>query len=75
MDRDLAKDNEIFNCGYPNQLKYVSNLYEDSHKIETFLSLMCVSRKIFSKTYFEIYQLIEKELGFSIPQPSREPSV
>lgn len=61
----MASDHKFFNCSEEHELKYVSNLYEDSEKVYSFLKECCKNDKIKYSTHEEVYQLIKDELGLT----------
>lgn len=67
MARDKKKDDKFFNCSQGHENYYVSNLYDNSDKVSKFLTNKCASNEINYSTHMEVYKLIEKELGYSIP--------
>lgn len=67
MARDMSRDHKYFNCKQEHELRYVSGLYPQSSVVHAFLKANCDNQKIHYSTHMEIYQLIEKELGFPIP--------
>lgn len=69
MTRDNKKDDIEFKCHQDSELNYVASLYEDKLIVKAFLIGNCKIRSIKYFTYVEIYKLIEKELGYSIPKP------
>ena len=68
MARDKAKDDKHFNCEQKHELDYVSGLYPN-HEAEvlTLLIKWCKNNTIKYSTHKEVYELIKKELGYSIP--------
>jgi hypothetical protein len=67
MARDKAKDDSLFNCGQDWELKYVASHYSDKDKVYNFLKKKCGSDEIYHFTHKQVYELIKKELGYSIP--------
>lgn len=68
MGRNKAKDDKFFNCSQEHELEYVSGLYGgDKGKVYDFLKKKCVDGAIIYFTHMKVYELIEKELGYSIP--------
>ena len=67
MARDKAKDDKHFNCSEEHEFNYVSGLYPDKDKVYSFLKKKCQSNAIKYSTHLEVYELIKKELGYSIP--------
>jgi hypothetical protein len=67
MARDKAKDDKYFNCSENHELVYVSGLYVNSDKVKAFLKEKCADKTISYSTHMEVYELIEKELDYSIP--------
>lgn len=68
MERDKAKDDELFNCSQQHELEYVAGLYENGNTVHVFLSNKCKGHQIFFSTHDEVYKLIEEELGFPVPE-------
>lgn len=67
MTRDRSKDEELFKCSFRHELEYVAGLYEHKYTVLAFLSNLCDGHQIYYSTYQEIYELIEEEFGFPIP--------
>ena len=67
MARDKAKDDKFFRCSQEHELKYVSGLYSDVHKVLVFLDEKCENGDIKYLTHEKLYELIRDELGFEIP--------
>lgn len=68
MARDKAKDDKYFNCSEKHENDYVSSLYGDNQVVvSVFLKMECENNTINYSTHMEVYELIETELGFSIP--------
>ena len=67
MAKDKAKDDELFNCSEPHEINYVADLYEESQEVREFLKEKCDSEDIHHSTHKEVYELIQEELGYSLP--------
>jgi len=67
MARDKARDDIFFNCQEEHEDNYVSNLYLDSDTVKKFLSDKCADKTIKYSTHKAVYELIEDELGFPLP--------
>ncbi len=67
MGRDKARDDKHVNCSQDYELEYIANLYSDSRKVKDFLVRKCNDSTIHYSTNMEVYKLIKKELGYSIP--------
>lgn len=67
MARDKAKDDKHFNCSQEHEFDYVSGLYSDSAGVYDFLKKQCINGNIHYSTHLEVYQMIQNELGYSIP--------
>jgi tryptophanyl-tRNA synthetase len=67
MRKDKPRDDENFNCSEEHEFDYVSSLYNDTEEVRKFLKDKCKSGDINYSTHKEVYELIEKELGFPIP--------
>lgn len=67
MGRNKSKDDEYFNCSQSHEFDYVASLYSNSSKVKEFLKEKCRSGAINYSTHYEVYKLIEKELGYAIP--------
>lgn len=67
MGRDKSRDDKFFNCKQEHEDHYVANLYSDSKKVSDFLEKKCASSAIKYSTHKEVYDLIKRELGLSIP--------
>lgn len=67
MGRDKAKDDKYFNCSQQHEIDYVAGLYKEKEKVRNFLITKCKDGTIKNNTHKEVYQLIEKELGYPIP--------
>lgn len=62
-----GKDDQFFNCSQEHEVNYVASRYKDSEKVKVFLKEGCASGKIKYMKHIELYELIEKELGFKVP--------
>lgn len=68
MARDKAKDDSMFNCSQEHERAYVSGLYgANKSKVEEFLKKKCASKAISNSTHKQVYDLIQKELGYAVP--------
>lgn len=68
MRRDRSKDEELFDCKQRQHLDDVICLYPaNSLTVTVFLTNKCRSHQLFYSTFGEIYSVIERELGLSIP--------
>jgi hypothetical protein len=67
MARDKAKDDLLFNCSQDHELNYVSGLYAEKTKVKQFLIDNCKNGVIKNYTHKQVYELIQKKLGYSIP--------
>lgn len=67
MGRNKKRDDEFFNCSQEHEDKYVSGLYEKSQKVSNYLKEKCEDNNINYSTHLEVYTMIEKDLGYPIP--------
>lgn len=67
MARDKKKDDLYFNCSQEHEFDYVSGLYANEGKVHKFLKEKCEDGTINYLTHLQVYELIKKELGYSIP--------
>jgi len=67
MARDKSRDDKFFNCQEEHENGYVSGLYSDSETVKAFLEQKCKNNEIKYSIHKEVYQLIEDELGFPLP--------
>ena len=67
MARDKSKDDKYLNCSQEYELNYVAGLYTDKQKVYDFLKKKCSEGKIKYSTHKRVYELIRRELGYSIP--------
>ncbi len=67
MGKDYKKDSKFFNCSQDHERKYLAGRYSDHKKVEEFLIAKCKDGTIKYSTHQEVYELIEKELGFAVP--------
>lgn len=67
MARSKVKDNNVFKCNQTHEINYFSHLYGKSEKVERFLRRQCALKTIENKTHFELFKIIEEELGIPIP--------
>jgi hypothetical protein len=67
MERDKAKDDKFFNCYAEHEINYVAGLYPNRVQVKEFLFKKCREGAIKYATHIVIYQLIEKDLGYSLP--------
>jgi hypothetical protein len=68
MTRDKRKDDQYFNCREIYELHYVTSLYEESAIVRKFIVGRCQTGQIDYRTHNDLYELIEKELGFPKPR-------
>ena len=62
------QDQRLFNCSEEHEINYVAGLYgPNAAKVRMFLKLACADGRIKRSTHAEVYELIEKELGYPIP--------
>ncbi|HIC3280322.1 TPA: hypothetical protein ACW4KA_001942, partial [Campylobacter jejuni] len=66
MARDKSKDDNLFNCSQDYEHDHVVRQYpkEYQDKIRDFLKKACQNKKIYHSKHKEVYDLIEKELGY-----------
>lgn len=67
MARDKAKDDEYYNCSEDHERDYVSGLYSETDEVSEFLIEKCKDGTIKNSTHAEVYELINNELGYPIP--------
>jgi hypothetical protein len=67
MDRNKAKDHEFFSCQAESEIDYIVNLYSEKKSVKEFTLDMCKDGVIKYITYHTLYKLIEKDLGFPVP--------
>ena len=67
MARDKAKDDKYFNCSQEHEINYVAGLYTSRQEVVSFLRRKCNDGTIHYYTHMQVYQLIQRELGYSIP--------
>ena len=67
MARDKAKDEKFFNCSEDYEIDYVAAQYANKQKVKDFIILKCKAGVIKYMTHKQLYELIQKELGYSIP--------
>lgn len=67
MAKDKARDDMFFNCSKQNEVDYVAGLYTDSEGVRNLLKKKCDDGSIHYSKHIEVYELIEKELGYDIP--------
>ena len=67
MGRDKARDDKFFNCSQEHEDHYVANLYSNPKEVSHLLEIMCQINEINYSTHLEVYKMIQKELGYSIP--------
>jgi len=68
MARDKEKDDLLFNCSQKHEVDYVAGLYNDSDGVRKLLKEKCASNIIYHSTHKKVYELINKELGYVIPE-------
>lgn len=69
MARDKGKDDKFFNCGQQSEHDYVASLYALAQRpqVRTLLQNGCSNGTIRYSTHMQVYQLIQRSLGFPIP--------
>lgn len=69
MARDRSRDNRLFNCEQQHEHDYVVGLYNVDKRpgIRSFLTNACRQNLIYHSTHQQVYELIKKNLGYSIP--------
>jgi hypothetical protein len=67
MLRDKSKDSQFFDWYYEHEIDYVSGLYPDRERVRAFLKAKCDNGEIRHFNHKEIYYLIEKLLGYPMP--------
>lgn len=68
MARNKARDDEFFNCDQEHERDYVARQYPEHYKeVYDFLMQKCQNRQIHYSKHIDVYQLIERELGYPIP--------
>lgn len=70
MARDKAKDDTFFNCSQQTEHDYVARLYdteEKRQKVRELLAHACAAQSLHYSTHREVYALIEKRLGYPVP--------
>ena len=67
MARDKSKDDKHFNCSQEHEFKYVSGLYEEKKEVYDYLKEKCDDDSISYSTHMEVYEMIKKDLGYSVP--------
>jgi hypothetical protein len=68
MARDKSRDNTYFYCSRPKEMHYVAGLYKRKNSVLDYLIKNCQDGSINYLTFLEIYQLIQRDLGFPIPE-------
>ncbi len=67
MARSKSKDDNVFTSQQTHELNYFAHLYDNNEDVQAFLRRQCAIGSIDNKTHYEVFQFIEKELGFPIP--------
>lgn len=67
MNRDKARDDKFFSCQPEHEINYVVNLYAGKTEVNFFLQELCKAGIIKYLTHHTLYKLIEKDLGFPVP--------
>ena len=68
MKRDKKRDDHFFSCQAEHEIAYVTGLYQDPKKVREFLRENCPGSIIRYLTHMVLYKLIEKDLGYKIPE-------
>jgi hypothetical protein len=68
--RDRAKDKRLFNCTEFAELNSIVELYAARRQpsVRKFLMNAIADGTIYQDTYMEIYRLIDKKLGYAVPE-------
>lgn len=68
MKRNKLKDNSLFNCNYEYDLNCISGLYLSYQKeVKSYLIKQCKSGTLKYFTHKDVYELINDELGYPVP--------
>lgn len=67
MARDKSRDDMFFSCSQDHELRYVASLYLDRNGVYDFLKRKCGDGTISYLRHMQVYQLIQRELGYPIP--------
>lgn len=68
MARDKARDDKYFNCFQEHEVQYVCNLYPyDRERVRAYIKKSCSSGSLKYVTHKRLYELIQRDLGLSIP--------
>jgi len=67
MRRNKEKDDLHFSYSQLRELLDVASLYEEEPRVFAFLRHSCQSGQLRYSTYMDVYELIETEFGFPIP--------
>ena len=67
MERDKARDDKFFGGSTYHEINYVVSLYDAKKEIREFLKKRYDEKVINYMSHREVYQLIEKELGYKMP--------
>jgi len=67
MKRDKARDDKFFNCFSKHEVNYVAGLYSLRENVKKFLEEKSKDGTIKYMTHRSLYELIEKELGYPMP--------
>lgn len=68
--RDRSKDQRLFECTEFAQLNAIVELYSTRRKsiVRKFLMNAIADNTIYQSTHMEIYELVKKHLGFTVPE-------
>ncbi len=67
MARSKQKDKQVFICSQLHEINYLTHLYDKCELVESYLRRNCATGFINEKTHFELFQMIEEELGIPMP--------
>jgi len=67
MARNKEKDDLLFNCSQKRELDYLADQYEQSIEVYSFLEYHCKNGNIDNFTHQDVYQYIERKLGYAVP--------
>ncbi len=67
MKRDKARDDKFFDCTADHEINYVARLYAEKEEVKDFLIKKWKDGTIKYMTHFNLYKLIENDLGYRIP--------
>ncbi len=69
MKRDKNKDDKYFQCNLEHEHKNIYDLYTGGEDfVKKLLNSECRKGTICNLTHLEIYELIEYELGLTVPE-------